>query len=352
MTNKTLLCLPLISLLSHVALAQTTVVAGVVNGVLNPTQFFGSDIGTQINTAWASGKGTTVKIPYGTYSFSTTINHPGAGYELECDAGTVLQYTGSGDAIVLPNGNPASAQAAGIDGSGGCQLEGNASAKSGIHLTPSNHTFVRNMRIAGFSNGYGIYITGANSVDISDNSITGNQTGIYLTNSTYNGSGYAANAIHVNHNEIASNSTWGLDSEPGSCACTENLGVAIIENVFEGDGVGDVNLNWNRGTNVEGNYFESSGIEVQIGSTTNSWGTAVRSNYFTTSSSVTEAVSIGYGVQFDITDNSEIGNTLTGCFINITAGTNGGSFTHRGIGTNYSTSTNEWCNHGVGTTSP
>ena len=128
--------------------------------------------------------------------------------------------------------------------------------------------------------------------------------------------------------------------------------MTITENVFEGDGVGDVNLNWNRGTNVEGNYFESSGIEVQIGSTTNAWGTAVRSNYFTTSSSVTEAVSIGYGIQFDIADNAEIGNTLTGCFINITAGTNGGSFIHRGVGTNYSTATNEWCNHGTGTTSP
>src|ERR1700722_3585460 len=56
--------------------AQTQVVAASVNGVLNPTQFAGADIGDQVNHAWASNLGKTVRIPPGSYSFSTTIVHP------------------------------------------------------------------------------------------------------------------------------------------------------------------------------------------------------------------------------------------------------------------------------------
>jgi hypothetical protein len=56
--------------------AQTQVTAAVVNGVLNPTQFSGSDIGQQGNAAWASGLGKTVRIPAGSYSLQAARPAP------------------------------------------------------------------------------------------------------------------------------------------------------------------------------------------------------------------------------------------------------------------------------------
>jgi hypothetical protein len=88
-----------------------------VNGELNPLAYPGVDIGAQINAAMASApSGATIKIPPGTYSFSTTIQCPtsswnyyilaGAGSPrnsdgLPSDSGgnTWLMYTGNSAAI-------------------------------------------------------------------------------------------------------------------------------------------------------------------------------------------------------------------------------------------------------------
>jgi nitrous oxidase accessory protein NosD len=178
-------------------LAQAPVSAGSVNTVLNPLSFSGSDIGAQINTAWKSGLGKTVLVPPGTYSFSTTIALPGDGYALECDAGATLNYTGSSDAILLPYQNQISIGNSGVDGRGGCLLQGTSAAQSGIHILAAiNGARIRNMRISGFTEGYGIYDTGGNTVTIAQSHITGNRTGVYLTGSPY-GSAYAADGIHI-----------------------------------------------------------------------------------------------------------------------------------------------------------
>jgi hypothetical protein len=344
--------------LSPLCNAQGPVVASSVNGVLNPTQFTGNDIGAQINTAWLSGR--TVRIPAGTYNFATTINHPGSGHKLECDAGTVLNYTGSADAITLEQTNAGGNQNAGIDGNGGCILQGTSAAQSGVHLYPSNHTFIRNLRITGFTNssfGYGIYDTGGNSVEINNVSIYGNRTGVYLTGTPMYGTSFAANAVHIEDSDISSNSAWAVDSELNGCNCTtQNLGNVISNNVFEQNGLGDLRLNFDYGTSVTGNYFESGGVNVNIGETQNAWGTSVTHNYFTGSSAVTSSVTIGYGSFFNIEENALIGQPSTACFINVKTGENGidgASLNKRGVGTNMMPAgVNEWCSHGTGTTNP
>ena len=345
-----LLLLPLCPTISH---SQTVVTAGSVNGVLNPTQFAGSDIGAQINTAWKSGA--TVRVPAGSYTFSTTIVHPGAGYKLECDTGATLTYTGSSDAITLANGNLGNNQDAGIDGDGGCVLRGTSSAQSGIHIFPSNHTFIRNIRITGFTNtnyGYGIYDTGANSVEINNVSIFGDRTGVYLTG---NASGNASNAVHIADSDISNNSGLGVDSEPNGTCCTENLGLSITNNVFEGNqGGGDIRINNDQGASVTGNYFESNGVGVNIGPTTNEWGITVEHNYF--SQGNPESIELGYGTDFNIVHNTlyHSANTTSGCFINVTTGGSGGTGRIRGVGTNASggASVGEFCNYGTATTTP
>lgn len=355
--NARRVTIALLCLLSAMACAaQTVVTAGSVNGVLNPTQFSGGDIGAQINTAWGSGH--TVRVPSGVYSFSTTINHPGAGFKLECDAGAVLNYTGSGDAITLGLSSSGSNLNAGIDGNGGCLIQGGPSAQSAIHIYPSNHTFVRNLRITGFTNagkGYGIYDTGGNSVEIDNMSIYGNRTGIFLTGMSQSTSNYAANAVHVADSEISGNAAWAIESDSGNCQCSQNLGNVFTSNVFEGNGLGDLRLNWEYGTSVTSNYFESPGIAVNIGETHNAWGVSVSHNYFTAGPTNPGRVTIGYGSFFNIEENAELGTTSLGCFVNVITGTNGvqgASLNKRGVGTNMVNDPNEWCSKGVGTTNP
>ena len=251
----------IVLLISSLIRAQSTVTAASVNGVLNPTQFAGSDIGAQVNTAWRSGS--TVRIPAGTYSFSTTIAHPGDPYRLECDAGTVLNYTGSGDAITLSNNNADGDQNAGIDGNGGCLLEGTSAAQSGIHVYPSNHDYIRNIRIFGFSNsnaGYGIYDTGGNSLTIDNVDLHANGVGLEIVGVNMYGNTYAANAVHVSHSEISTNVRWGIVSDKGACSCTQNLGNVYSDNVLEGNGTGDLMINWDYGASVTGNCLRAAAL--------------------------------------------------------------------------------------------
>lgn len=265
--------------------------------------------------------GKTVRVPAGTYSFSTTIVHPGAGYMLVCDAGTTLQYNGASDAITLANGHLGPNQDAGIDGDGGC-------------------------------NGHGIEDTGGNSIELTNISVFGNKTGVFVTGSPI-GSRYAANALHLSNSDISSNSQWGFVPDDSGCGCTNNLGNTLISNVFQLNGTGDVYLNWDYGGVVMGNYFESAGPGVVIGATRNTWGITVRGNYF--SYSPGDRITIGYGDWFNIEENAEYnrtGKVGAGCFIDITTGSSGYASNKRGVGTNRTMSTNEWCNHGTGTTNP
>lgn len=329
-----------------VCLAQTTVTAAAVNGVLNPTQFPGSDLGAQVAAAWASGLGKTVRIPAGNYnSFNTPIVLPGAGYTLQCDVGAILNYTGSGAAITIgSDGNIVTDT--GVDGQGGCLLNNSGSASYGIEIFPSNHTFIRDMRITGFS--YGIFDYGGNNLTLENLLVQHNSTGIVITNNAYL-NGYAANAVHLSHSEVSSNATWGFYSEASSTTCCAlNYGTVVTDNVFEQNGSGDVWLDWDKGAYVSGNYFESGGTGVSLGTFNNVWGITVAHNYFTSSSSTGDRITVGYGTYFHIEENAENGATSNppGCFIDIVTGPNGGSGYFFGGGTNFVQSAHEWCKHG------
>jgi hypothetical protein len=293
--------------------------------------------------------GRTVRIPPGSWSFATTIVHPGLSYLLQCDAGTVLSYTGTGDAITLSNGNPTGASGAGIDGTGGCQLIGTGvTGTNGIHIFYSNHTFVRNMRISNFNTG--INDSGGNSVELQTLSIHNNTNGIFIAGSTSPAG--AANAVHLSNSEISNNTQWGFWSEDSGCSCTNNLGNTITSNVFENNGYGDVFLDWDYGSSVTGNYFGSNGPGVAIGNNENNWGITVARNHFNSSSSTADRITIGYGAYFHIEENAELGSTSTGCFIDVITGPYGYATNFFGVGTNLVRSTHEWCLHGTGTTNP
>jgi hypothetical protein len=308
--------------------------------------FSGADIGAQINTAWGSGQGKTVRVPAGTYNFTTSIEHPGVGYELQCDAGAVLHYTGSGDAIILPSTSGATTDGAGIDGEGGCQLTGTSSGKSGIHIHSSVHTFVRNMQISGFTGGYGIEISGGQSVGIAGNDIYSNKTGIYMVGES---GGFAVVGTRIYDNNIHDNQ-WGVDSENVHC-CSTNNGNFIISNVIENNTVGGVALNWEHGAVVESNYFENAGVQIEIGvGSDNVYAVNIVHNYFTENPS--DTIQLGYGIGFHFEDNSGVPGTAPKCFINEVTGSLGGLSGVRGVGTNYPGSAAEFCKHETPTTTP
>jgi hypothetical protein len=265
--------------------------------------------------------GGTVHISAGEYSFATTIKLTRPGQHLTCDAGTTLHYTGSGDAILLDPARGAGLDLD-IDGEGGCQLLGTAAAQNGIHLLPGNTFIIRGMRIASFTHGNGIELSGANNVQIVRNAIRDNQHGIDMVTIPH----FAPNAVHVANNEIFQNE-WAVYSHNSHVSATRALGNVYRDNVFEANRTGDLFLGWDAHTLVEGNYFESLGVAVAAGAGgDNVFDIHVIRNYFTVPGYRSE-VELGYGFGFFIEGNYEEGQKGAGteCSINVLPGPRGGT---------------------------
>jgi polygalacturonase len=231
------------------------------SGIVNPNSMAGTDIAAKVNAAIAAmpASGGTVRIPAGSYSFSKTIKLTRPGQHLICDSGAVLHYIGDSDAILMDPSAGAGLELD-IDGEGGCQLLGSAAAQNGIHLLPGNTFTIHGMRIAGFTHGNAIELSGANNVQIVRNAISGNQHGIDMVTIPH----FAPNAVHVANNEIFQNE-WGVYSHNGHVSATRALANVYRDNVLEGNRTGDLFLGWDAHTLVEGNYFESRGVAVAAG---------------------------------------------------------------------------------------
>jgi hypothetical protein len=237
-----------------------------------------TEIGAKVNAEIAAlpASGGTVHIPAGSYSFSTTIKLTRPGQHLTCDAGTVLHYTGNGDAILVDPAAEGGLNLS-IDGEGGCKLMGTPAAQNGIELRPGNAFVIRGMRITGFAHGNGIELSGANNVQIVMNVIGSSQRGIDMVTVPH----YAPNAVHVANNEIINND-WGVYSRNGHAPASRALANVYRDNVFEGNRTGDISLGWDAHTLVEGNYFESTGVAVAAGATGDkTFDLHVIRNYFT-----------------------------------------------------------------------
>jgi hypothetical protein len=311
------ICLP--ALLACTAPAQ--------NGAMDARGSAGADIGSKVNAQIAAlpANGGTVRIPAGNYSFSNTIKLTRPGQHLTCDAGATLHYTGNGDAILLDPSRGAVLELD-IDGEGGCQLLGTAAAQNGIHLLPGNTFSIRGMRIAGFTHGNGIELSGANGVQIVRNAIWNNQHGIDMVTIPH----FAPNAIHVAENEISQND-WGVYSRNGHAPATRALANVYRDNVLEANHTGDLFLGWDAHTLVEGNYFESRGVAVAAGAGGDTvFDIHVIRNYFTVNGAggYRSEVELGDGAGFFIEGNYEEGPAAkgsgTGCAVNALPGRRGG----------------------------
>jgi hypothetical protein len=125
-----------------------------------------SDIGARVNTDIASlptvtqnsqtwGQG-TVRIPQGTYTLSSTIVLNSPYVNLYCDPGTILTYTGSGDAIrILPSAQvtgPAATQPNQGPSVQNCSIYNtSATAISGIHAGDISKIHLINVAVNNFN---------------------------------------------------------------------------------------------------------------------------------------------------------------------------------------------------------
>jgi parallel beta-helix repeat protein len=304
------------------------------------TSASGSDIGDRINHVLKTcALQCTVYIPPGNYTFSVGIHlelNTFGTYKLSGDAGAVLNYSGSGDAITTSIGNQPGASQLLIEG---FQLRGNPHASSGIHLLPTNRISVRNMVISGFSDG--ILVEGTNSSNIYDNLITNNKNGIRLIPTvcttvrpihcgpSVDGYPYATNAIHVTGNQITSNAGWAIfeDAVMIGHGLSEALNNLYMGNNLEGNG-GAIYLTRSRGTVISANYFEGSGREVVLGMLNGgggyrAFGPVVRDNYFTTVAGTPYNIEIENADSALIEGNSELVGPIgpKNCFVNILSST-------------------------------
>jgi parallel beta-helix repeat protein len=284
------------------------IVAPSVQGVMNANTLTtntgaDSDLGKAISDYFSScSHSCTVYIPSGTYSYSTTITIPGVtagSYRLIGEKGTVLNYTGSADAILaavtLPSGD-SNLQISGF------QLIGTSKAATGIHLTPSNAITVEEMQISGFSSGSGIWVEGTNGISLQNNFINNNKNGILLESTfctgstcgvTGSGSEYDPNAIHIHDNFITGNSQWGILLDTPSIhgiAFNNSINSNILESNGSGSTYGDIFIARGQGTVIEGNYFEASPRHIVLGylglgSDYESSGDHISGNFFTSATS-------------------------------------------------------------------
>ena len=323
------------------------------------TSVAGNDIGDRVNRALKScALQCTVYIPAGNYSFATTIHlelGPLASTSSAVIPGLCSAIPGGGDAITTPVNNLAGSSQVLIEG---FQLRGNAHAAAGIHTMPTNRITIRNMVIAGFSDG--ILVEGTNSSNIYDNLISNNKNGIRLIptlcggqpmqcGASVNGSPYAANAIHVNYNQITSNSQWAIfeDTVVVGHGLSETLNNLYMGNDFEENG-GAIYVTRSRGTVIEANYFEQSPRQVVLGvanggSGYRAYGPVVRDNYFTTITGTTYNIEIENADSALIEGNSELVGSLgpKNCFVNMVGAT------RTWIGKNAIYQKNAYCFNGV-----
>ncbi len=366
-------CFILLAFMWLVALENKSLLAAQHTAALPPAPLSansvsGTDIGDRVNLALkVCGLQCTVYIPAGNYSFSTTIKlalNPFGRYKLSGDPGAILTYTGTGDAISTTIGVQPGASQLLIEG---FQLKGNERATAGIHLLPTNRITVRNMVIMDFSSGDGILVEGTNSSNIEDNLITGNKDGIRLIPTLcsgrqpiqcgpgVNGAPYAANAIHVTHNQITNNFHWAIfeDAVIVGHGLTESQNNLYEGNNFEENGVagpsfGAIYLTRSRGTVISANYFEKSPREIILGvpgagSGYRAYGVVVRDNFFTTLASTRFNIEIENADSAMVEGNSELVATIgpKNCFINIAAET------RTWISKNAIYQTNSYCYNGI-----
>lgn len=335
------------NVVSNVITGQT------MNGVENVAAYaVGSDLSAQFASALTAcgGAGTIAGgqcemfLPAGTYTAASTIHIPlyGSGeIRMTCDPGAVINYTGSGDAIVTDAVGFANARTV-IEN---CRINGNPNAISGIHTYPTNMITIRNNQINGFTNGDGILVEGSNVMNVEENVITNNKYGIEFV-TTYCvpiGSGatsvcglneinkpgfisYAANAIHSRGNHYEGNQ-WGWYSDQETKGGEVGLNNESDGDTFEGNSIGGIYAEAENALSIHNGYFEAQQHFIVLGNPASFDGyvlaPTIFANHFTgngNASTPAYDIELNFTTDATIFGNSEFQGTHSDCMIKLGIG--------------------------------
>lgn len=166
----------------------------------------------------------TLIIPPGDYLVSSDLvipMVPFGAFNLILEAGATINYTGNGYCF---DANTDSTPYANVNILGGGEIVGTASGLAGIRYYCFNKGSIQNIRCRNFTNGDGVFIEGANTIDIIDCEFVGNQNGLHLKSAVANTVGYNANAVRVLGGHFNANTQWGLydDATGPAGACIGN----------------------------------------------------------------------------------------------------------------------------------
>jgi len=227
----------------------------VIESVYFADQFAGADIGAKANAAYTAASLIyalpTIHIPAGSYTYSTTMSF-GGPVKLQCEPGTILNFTGSGNAITMgPSGlvfatyNP---QPYTVDG---CQFTGGASANAGIFFQEFvTQSFVYNTTFFNFgrSAAWNIWYQGENWDARIDR--------VYMWGSA--GTSQAFNGVYTNAADPAN----GTSGDQGQTQLS--ITNSHIQNIGSGGGVG-IYLNGYSAKVSNSNIAMIGGPNIQVG---------------------------------------------------------------------------------------
>lgn len=185
----------------------------------------------------AQGRGRLV-FPAGTYAYGTTIAFPVVShgrYEMEIQGGAQLAYSGPGYAIDAAGRGEAYAN---VRIFGGGRVTGTPAARGGIRLRAFNRGRLDGLDVSGFTNGDGVLIEGANTVDLMGLNLSANRNGLRLAGTSLPGAGaFGAIGNRVIGGHVSNNSGWGVlfDGTGGGDIAQGNF----IQTTFDPNGSGD-----------------------------------------------------------------------------------------------------------------
>ena len=287
-------------------------------GVRIATEFPGVDIGAKIIAAFAScANRCMVYIPAGIYVYRTTIVFPVTSLGQSCLSGagaaTVLDYTGSGDAIAAFGNGSADASVCMRD----FQIKGSPAGTTGIHLRTFQLGHFSNIFISNFAAGEAILNEGANTCFFYGVTLRSNRNGVHqraVENFTPNANSFFGGEISSTH--------WGFYEESNANgAGGKNTFSSVVFQSNGNAGVGGhVFLQGGASDAFESSYFEYDSKawgaqSILIGDASHSvQGTSIRDNLFIAAPNTSHTINIINGSYTTIDGNQE-GGAPTGTFL-------------------------------------
>lgn len=214
-----------------------------------------TDAAVQLAVAAWTTRGGVLQFSSTTYNTTTTINFPmfsEGTHEIEITSGATINYTGSGWAIDCGGTGQAYANVS-IRGNGRIYCGG--SALGAIKLTAFNRGRIEGLYVKGSGVGKGIYVNGANTIDIIGCDVRTFQQNLEGDGIVVSSVSYGAIAVNVIGGHISNATGWGI--KLANSGAGESCQSWNIQTTFDPSGSNDAN---------SGNIWIQQGVAIRVSS--------------------------------------------------------------------------------------